>query len=124
MLITGGAIGQLSQKVEQDFRSILGRTGTQETLAHRGRFTARRHGADAGADTAGGEVANAGEENNVMGIVTRESAIAILRGLQPHWDGDVEAIHQQADDVLCELLKALGYEDVVEEWRKVPKWYS
>lgn len=39
-------------------------------------------------------------------------------------DVDVEAAHQDADDVLCDLLTALGFADVVEEWRKVPKWYA
>jgi hypothetical protein len=32
--------------------------------------------------------------------------------------------HVEADEVLCELLISLGYEDVVEEYRKIEKWYS
>ncbi|MBS9405375.1 hypothetical protein KG088_17325 [Halomonas sp. TRM85114] len=32
--------------------------------------------------------------------------------------------HVDADKVLCELLTSLGYEDVVEEYRKIDKWYS
>jgi hypothetical protein len=32
--------------------------------------------------------------------------------------------HVDADIVLCELLISLGYEDVVDEYRKIEKWYS
>jgi hypothetical protein len=37
---------------------------------------------------------------------------------------DEEAAHGNADDVLCEALTLLGHADLVEEWRKVPKWYA
>ena len=43
----------------------------------------------------------------------------ILRGsddqIQPHIDGD---------EILCELLITFGCEDVVEEYRKIRKWYE
>jgi len=39
-------------------------------------------------------------------------------------DGDPEATHAAADAVLCDLLRALGYEDVVGEWEKIEKWYA
>lgn len=29
-----------------------------------------------------------------------------------------------ANTVLCDLLRALGYGDVVDEWEKVEKWYA
>lgn len=32
--------------------------------------------------------------------------------------------HQEADEVLCDLLRALGYGEVVVAWREVPKWYE
>lgn len=35
-----------------------------------------------------------------------------------------EADHEYSDDTLCQLLLDLGYEDVVEAYKKVPKWYS
>lgn len=38
--------------------------------------------------------------------------------------GDPEAAHANADDILCELLKTLGYEDVVIAWQSVEKWYA
>ncbi len=37
---------------------------------------------------------------------------------------DTEAAHAQADAVLCSLLIVLGYEDVIEAWRVVDKWYA
>ena len=52
----------------------------------------------------------------------RDRAIALLREAQR--SGTFEMCHVEADTVLCELLCALGYGDVVEEWRRVPKRYS
>ncbi len=37
---------------------------------------------------------------------------------------DTERGHVEADNILCELLKELGYSDVVEEFEKIDKWYS
>lgn len=54
--------------------------------------------------------------------MTREEAIDRLKQEQANLD--VEAAHSNADDVLLDLLKALGYEDVVDEWEKVEKWYA
>jgi hypothetical protein len=38
--------------------------------------------------------------------------------------GDAEAAHTKADKVLCNLLKALGYTETVEEFEKLDKWYA
>jgi len=37
---------------------------------------------------------------------------------------DIEVAHATADRVLAELLIDLGYQDVVEAWEKVDKWYA
>lgn len=37
---------------------------------------------------------------------------------------DIESAHADADQVLCDLLEALGYMKVVEEYHKVEKWYA
>lgn len=37
---------------------------------------------------------------------------------------DVESAHAEADQVLCDLLEALGYTKIVEEYDKVSKWYA
>lgn len=54
--------------------------------------------------------------------MTREEAIAKLKEAQDY--GDPEGAHVMADDVLCKLLRSLGYDDVVEEFHKVGKWYA
>ena len=38
--------------------------------------------------------------------------------------GDPEAEHVRADELLCELLKQLGYEKTVTAFEKVFKWYA
>ena len=38
--------------------------------------------------------------------------------------GDIEIAHGDADDILCELLSSLGYQDVVDEYIEVDKWYA
>lgn len=53
--------------------------------------------------------------------MTREEAIEKLNQCHTH---DKEADHSNADDILCELLKSLGYEDVVKAWDAVDKWYA
>lgn len=37
---------------------------------------------------------------------------------------DLEIAHEQGDDILCALLRHLGYGDVVEAWDKIGKWYA
>lgn len=54
--------------------------------------------------------------------MTRQEAIDALKDEQQ--SGDTEIAHCSADDVLCDLLKSLGYQDVVDEYDKVKKWYA
>jgi hypothetical protein len=37
---------------------------------------------------------------------------------------DTEVAHASANSVLCELLTALGFDDVVEQYNKIDKWYA
>jgi len=37
---------------------------------------------------------------------------------------DKEISHGLADDLLCDILEDLGYKDVVEEYKKLPKYYA
>lgn len=37
---------------------------------------------------------------------------------------DTETAHCDADGLLCDLLRDLGYEKVVEAYQKVEKWYA
>ncbi|HII3143175.1 TPA: hypothetical protein ACY3HI_001498 [Citrobacter braakii] len=54
--------------------------------------------------------------------MTREEAINKLKVLQGMRDKEIA--HCNADDVICDLLKALGYEDVVKEYDEIDKWYA
>lgn len=37
---------------------------------------------------------------------------------------DPERNHSNADELLCLLLKELGYTDIVEAYEKIEKWYA
>ncbi len=37
---------------------------------------------------------------------------------------DTESAHEVADEVLCDLLRELLFDDVVDAWQKVEKWYA
>jgi len=54
--------------------------------------------------------------------MTKEEALELLRAYA-NLDNPEEA-HILTDRVLCDLLVALGYEEVVNEFHKIEKWYS
>lgn len=56
-----------------------------------------------------------------LGPNPRRDALEALRAAQAEYD--TEKAHVDADEALCTLLKALGYEDVVAAWRDVSKGY-
>lgn len=53
--------------------------------------------------------------------MTKEEVIARLKALH---NGDPEESHTEGDRILCDLLVSLGYKEVVEEWKKIDKWYA
>lgn len=38
--------------------------------------------------------------------------------------GDPEDWHQEADAILCTLLEELGYNDIVQLYKTLTKWYA
>jgi hypothetical protein len=56
--------------------------------------------------------------------IDREKALLALSDALELGKGDPEIAHVNADEILCELLTSLGFSDVVEEFKKVPKWYA
>ncbi len=38
--------------------------------------------------------------------------------------GDTEADHGRADDLMCELLRSLGYGEGVDAFEAMDKWYA
>lgn len=53
--------------------------------------------------------------------MTKEEAIAELKEVNKL---DTERAHYKADEILCELLNSLGYQDVVEVYNDIYKWYA
>ena len=47
-----------------------------------------------------------------------------LKELDEARDEDTESGHRMADEALCDLLTALGFEDVVAKFQAIPKWYA
>jgi hypothetical protein len=39
-------------------------------------------------------------------------------------NGDMETQHRFADDLLCDVLKDLGYGDGIEVYESIDKWYT
>lgn len=37
---------------------------------------------------------------------------------------DVEAAHVEADRILCDLLKELGYIEIIKSYENVERWHS
>ncbi len=52
----------------------------------------------------------------------RQQAIERLKEQQG--SGDTEAAHIIADEIICQLLISLGYEDVIAEYNKIDMWYA
>lgn len=59
---------------------------------------------------------------DIQSGMTTKQAIDELQTAQSN--GDTEIAHAYADDILCQLLTALGHADVVDEYQKVDKWYA
>ena len=45
-----------------------------------------------------------------------------LKNLQSN--RDLEIAHGHADDILCRLLIDLGFQDIVDAYHKIDKWYA
>jgi predicted GNAT family N-acyltransferase len=45
-----------------------------------------------------------------------------IKDAQSNWD--TEGAHIDADNALCDFLVSLGYENIIEEYKKVIKWYA
>ena len=68
------------------------------------------------------QVTDAATAPQMEASMTRDEAIEKLKVEQQ--SDDPEDARGRADTILCSLLMALGYQDVVDEWEKVTKWYA
>lgn len=37
---------------------------------------------------------------------------------------DEETAHEKGDEILCLLLREVGYDEIVDEWELIRKWYA
>ena len=49
---------------------------------------------------------------------------AYIRRLKQIDCDDIECAHGLADMVLCDILIELELDEIVEEYRRIPKWYA
>ena len=54
--------------------------------------------------------------------MTKHELLLYLKHLQD-WR-DTEEAHVEADRALCDFLRQIGFDDVVEEYHKIAKWYA
>ena len=47
-----------------------------------------------------------------------------LKILSNEIEYDRESAHEEADNILCKILKDLGYLEIEETFKKMTKWYS
>lgn len=53
-----------------------------------------------------------------------QKSLARLNELANKKYPDQEEDHSEADGILCNMLDALGYNDLTDAWDKIKKWYS
>ena len=47
-----------------------------------------------------------------------------MKELASHQSDDREFMHHDMDDLMCDILEAIGYGRGVEIFRQTPKWYT
>jgi hypothetical protein len=55
--------------------------------------------------------------------MTPEEALEKLKDLNNR-GSDPKASHVEADGILCSLLSSMGYEEIVEVFKDIDKWYA
>lgn len=56
--------------------------------------------------------------------ILKEEYEKYIKWMKEQDDGDVERSHRGADFVLKEFLRELGYDELVEAYEDIPKWYA
>lgn len=57
--------------------------------------------------------------------ISKEDEIKYLNQLQSLQTlRDTEVAHSEADDILCEILTEMGYNDIVKAYETINKWYA
>lgn len=65
------------------------------------------------------------ENTPAPNILLAQSSAAMRKLItKAHEEGDYAQPHRQADQLLCDVLRELGYGDLVNTFHQVPKWYA
>jgi len=56
--------------------------------------------------------------------LTPEAFTAVMDNIKKRNGGDPESTHYEMDDVMCDLLCALGYGAGIEIFNSTSKWYA
>lgn len=56
--------------------------------------------------------------------LTPDEFLGHIMSLKGKYDGDTEAFHAAADDLLCKVLRQLGYKEGIEVYKETEKWYA
>ncbi len=51
-------------------------------------------------------------------------AVAAIEAAVSRHGHDVESLHVTSDAILCDLLNALGFTEVVQKFQALDKWYA
>ena len=61
---------------------------------------------------------------NETKIMTPDEFANKLKAIEEEYGGDWEVAHVRADDLICELLRSLGYSDGADVFDEMGKWYA
>lgn len=53
-----------------------------------------------------------------------EKYLQKMKDVRNNADFDTEYAHRVADQILCDLLSELGFDEVVDEYVHIYKWYA
>ncbi len=59
-----------------------------------------------------------------MNKISEQEAVCKMQRIVDTMSDDLEVAHIEADDVLCDFLNGLGYEELVILYNAVPKWHA
>lgn len=57
-------------------------------------------------------------------LLNPDEFLAELKAIKHRQEGDPETCHIEMDEILCQTLSALGYDEGIKYFRTTPKWYS
>ena len=58
------------------------------------------------------------------GVITPEEFTKRMQEIHDRYLDDEEVVHSEMDDLMCDLLRELGYGEGVDIFDKTHKWYA